>query len=88
MEELALEPQLARATVDAVSGDGQVDCLQMDADLVRAPRLEADAQERVLREQLDELEVGHGVARSVRVERVPRRVATVAADRRLDPARP
>ena len=39
-----------------------------------------------MREELVELEVRHGVARRVAVERLARRVAAVAADRRLNPA--
>jgi hypothetical protein len=55
---------------------------------VRAARLQANAQERVLREQLLDLEVGDRLPRRGRVERMARRVGAIAADRRLDPARP
>ena len=59
---------------------------EVDADLVRAPRLERDREERVAADALDQLEVGDRVARRVGVEREADRVVAVAADRRLDPA--
>src|SRR5207249_8461605 len=63
------------------------DLLEMDTDLVRPAGLERDAEERVAAQQLDDLEMRDGLARRVRVERVARRLAAVAADRRLDPPR-
>ena len=60
----------------------------MDADLVHAPGLEPHAQERVDREEPLHLEMGDRLARRVRVEGDPGRVAPVAADRSLDPTRP
>jgi hypothetical protein len=59
----------------------------VDTDLVHAAGFEADAQERVAREELDELEVRDRLTRAVAVEGLARRVPAVAADRRLDPAR-
>ena len=88
VEELALEPELARPAVDRVAADRQVDRGEVDADLVRAPGLERDAQERVPRQQLLDLEVRDRLARRVGVERVPQRVAPVAPDRGVDRAAP
>ena len=68
-------------------GHGKVDRSEVHADLVRAPGLERDVEERVLRQGLHDLEVRHRLARLVGVERAPRRIAPVAADRRLDPSR-
>ena len=86
VQELPPEPVVGHA-VDAVADDGQVDRGQVDADLVRPAGLEADVEQRVAAEQPLDLEVRDGVARRVGVERVPRRLAAVAADRRLDPPR-
>src|SRR6478609_8264380 len=58
----------------------------MDANLMRPAGLEPDAQERVALEELLELEVRHGHAWRVRVERVPEPVVAVATDRRVDRA--
>ena len=79
-------PRSPRDAVGPVARDRQVDRREMDADLVRPPRLERDAEQRVAPEQLVDLEVRHRFARRVGVERVPLRVAAVAADRRLDRA--
>ena len=49
MEELALEPELARSPVRRVAGDRQADRGEVHADLVRAARLERHAQKRVAR---------------------------------------
>ena len=40
VEELALEAEVARHAVDGVCGDREVDGGEVDADLVRPPRLE------------------------------------------------
>ncbi len=90
VQELPLEAEVARDTVDGVAADRQPDRLEMDANLVRAPRLEAHLEERAAAEGLLHLEPGDGVARRLGVERVTRAVAAVATDRRLDPpgARP
>ena len=87
MEELAPELLVGDA-VDRVADDRQVDRRQVDADLVRAAGLEADVEQRVPVEQALDLEVRDRLARRVGVERVARRLAAVAADRRLDPAGP
>ena len=84
VKELALETQIARPAVGWVARDGEVDRREMDADLVRPPRLERHPQKRVARQQLDDLEVRDGLARRVCVERVPLRVVAVPADRRFD----
>ena len=52
MEELPLEAEIAADAVDGVAGDRQPDRREMDADLVRASRLEADAEKRVARQEL------------------------------------
>jgi len=85
VQELPFEAE-PRDAVDAVAGDGQVDRGQVHADLVRSAGLEPDAEERVLRQELRDLEVRDRLARRVRVERLPGRLGAVAADRRLDPA--
>ena len=87
MQELAAEG-LVRNSVDRVSDDRQVDRGQVNPDLVRPAGLEPHVQQRVPAEQLGHLEVSHGLARRVGVERLPRRVVPVAADRRLDPSTP
>ena len=86
MQELTVEPELAADPVHRVAGDRQVDRREVDADLVHAPRLEPHAEQRVALQALLELEVRDRVSRRVGVERLARRVATVAADRSLDPA--
>ena len=63
---------------------GRSIAVEMDPDLVRPPGLQRDAKQRVPRQQLLYLEVRHRLARRVRVERLPHRIATVAADRRVD----
>src|SRR4051812_48381841 len=60
----------------------------MDADLVRAAGLEPHVEQRVAVEQPLDLEVRDRLARRVAVERVARRPAPGAADRRLDPPGP
>ena len=52
MQELAPEGGLGDA-VDGVADDREVDRGEVDADLVRPPRLEADVEERVARVGLD-----------------------------------
>src|SRR3954470_18274202 len=86
VEELAIEAEVAALSVQGIARDGQVDRAEVDADLVRPPGLEPHTEERVARQELDHLEVRHRLARRRRVERMPRRVVTVAADRRIDRA--
>ena len=88
VQELALEAQVAGNAVDRVARDREPDRLEVHADLVRAPRLESNLEQRVPRQQLERLEVRDRLARGRGVERVARAVDAVAADRRLDPARP
>src|SRR5438128_1488726 len=85
VEELALEAELVRPAVDRIARDGEVDRREVHPDLMRAPRLEADIEECIPREELHDLEVRNGVPRRLRVERVPQWIAAVAADRCLDP---
>jgi hypothetical protein len=84
VEELPLEPEIPRDPVGRVAGDGEVDRREVDPDLVGSARLEPDAEKRVLREELLELEVRHGLARRGGVERVAEPIVPVPADRRLD----
>ena len=86
VQELTVEPELAADPVHRVARDRQVDRCEVDADLMHPPRLEPHAEQRVALQALLELEVRDRVSRRVGVERLPRRVATVAADRSLDPA--
>ena len=60
----------------------------MHADLVRSTRLERHPQERMPRQELLDLEVRHGIARRIGVERLPERVVAVSPDRRVDRASP
>ena len=53
---------------------------------MRAAGLEGDGQQCVPREQLRDLEMGHGLPRRVAVERPAQRIAAVAADRGIDRA--
>ena len=69
VQELALQAQVAFNPVDRVARDRQVDRREVDADLMRAARLQANPQQRVLGQQLLQLEVRHRVARRVGVER-------------------
>src|SRR6266542_4682346 len=84
MQELALETQLARPPVDGVARNREVDRGEMDADLVCPAGLELDVEECMAREQLEQLELRHRIARGRSVERTPERIAAVAADRRFD----
>src|SRR3954447_16946286 len=83
VQELAVEPGLVDA-VHGVAGYGQTDRGEVDPDLVRSAGLEAHIEQGMAVEQALDLEVGDGVARRLRVERHPRGLAAVAADRRLD----
>ena len=86
MQELALEAQVAGDAVDGIAADGKPDRLQMDADLVRPPRLEPHLEERARPDELLHLEPRDRVPGRLGVERTARSVAAVTADRRLDPA--
>ncbi len=80
-------PRSPLDTVQGIARYGKVDRGQVDPDLVCPPRLQRDVEERMLRRRLHDLEVGHGLAGLVGVERTPRRVAARAADRSVDPTR-
>src|SRR3954471_20160556 len=84
VEELALEAELVRASIDRIAGHREIDRGEMDSDLVRAAGLGLHMEQCMPREELDELEVRDRVARLVRIERVAHRLTAVAADRRLD----
>jgi hypothetical protein len=66
VEELALEAQVVRHPVATISRDREPDRGEMDANLMCATRFEDDLEERVLRQRLDELEVGYRISRLVR----------------------
>src|SRR5918992_5244951 len=85
VEELTAQRRLGDA-VDGVTHDRQADRGEMHSNLMRAPRLEVDSEERVAVEQLLDLEVGHRLTRVVRVEGLPEGRRAVAPDRRLDPS--
>src|SRR5262249_46132713 len=87
VQELPREAEAGEA-VDPAADDRQVDRGQVHADLVRATGLQAHPQERVLGQELVHGEVGHGAPGRVRFERLACRIATVAPERRLDPASP
>ena len=84
VQELALEPEHAGVAVLRIAGHGMADRLQVRADLVRAPGLEAHAQQRVALERLLGREVGDRGAPVGGVGRDARADAAVAAQRRLD----
>src|SRR5689334_2831457 len=84
VQELSLQPEVPGPTVQGIPGDRELDGRQMNADLVRSSGLERDAQQRVSRQELHELEMRQGLARRVGVERMTLRVVSVAPDRRLD----
>src|SRR4051794_22138719 len=86
MEELAVELELAGPAVEGISSNRQVDRCKVDADLVRPAGLEPDLEQRVARQELTDREVGDRIAGRIGVERMPQSIATVAADRRFDPA--
>ena len=87
VQELPGEPEIARDAVDRIAAHGKPDRLEMHADLMRAPGLEPNVQERVLAKPLAHLEPRDGLAWRAGVERVPCAVAAVASDRGLDPSR-
>jgi hypothetical protein len=88
VQELPLETEVVADAVLGVARDGEIHSSQMDTDLMRSTRLQPDVEQCVLGRQLDDLEVRDGLARLVGVERPPRRIATIPADRRVDPAGP
>ena len=88
VEELARQPEVALDPIHGVATHGQLDRLEMDADLMGPPRLERDFQKRPLTQSPRHLEPGDRVARRLRVQRAPEPVGSVASDRRVDPARP
>jgi len=85
MQELPLETEVALHTVGRIAGDGKIDLGEMDADLMRPPRLEADVEQRMLGHQFNQLEPGHGGARLFGVERSTRRIAAISPDGSVDP---
>jgi hypothetical protein len=87
MEELPAEPE-ARHAVRPVADDWKLDRSEVNADLVRSAGLEPYLEERVPREELGNGEVRHGLPRRRRIDRLPRWIAPVTADGRIDPAAP
>ena len=88
VQELALEAEAARRAVLGVARDGMADRLQVRADLVRAPGLQAHAQQRRARAApRSSSKCVHRRARVVGVGRHPRAHAPVAPERRVDRAR-
>ena len=67
VQELAAQARLGGA-VHGVAGDRQADRSKVHPDLVGASGFEADAQQRVRRQQLQHLEVRDCVLRRIRVE--------------------
>jgi len=86
VQELPFEPEIARAPIQGVAGDGQVDGREMHADLVGPARFEGDPQEGMSRQELLHLEMRHGVARRIGVEGLSERVVAVTPDRGVDRA--
>src|SRR6185312_9031175 len=85
VQELPFETEIALHAVQRIAGHGKLDRGEVNADLVRAARLEPDIEKRVLGHELPHLEPGDGVARLLRIERPPGRIAPVPADRGVDP---
>src|SRR5918995_5467806 len=77
MQELSAQGGIGHS-VDGIADNGQADRREMDADLMRSARLQPYTKQRVLVDQLEQLEVGDGVAWPVRVERLAGRGAPVA----------
>src|SRR5215218_4903312 len=88
VQELPFEPEIVRNSVHPVARNREADRLEMDPDLVRPAGLEANAQDGSLTQLPVDLEVRDRLSRRGRVDRVPRRLMAVPADRRLDPAAP
>ena len=84
VQKLSLESEVAYNPVDRIARDWQIDGGQMDADLVRPPRLEANSKQRVAREEFEDVEVRHSLTGRGRVEGDSRRVGAVSAYRSLD----
>jgi hypothetical protein len=88
VQELALERQVVLDAVEGVARDRELDRGEVDANLVRPARLEANAEERAGRQELEHLEVRDRVARRCGIERVASGVGAVASDRSLDAPAP
>src|ERR1700737_584946 len=86
VQELALETQHTGHAVVAVTAHRQPDRAQVHADLVGAPGLEAQAQQRGARIRSLEREMGASLARARAANRHPRARARVAPDGGLDRA--
>ena len=86
MQELPLEPEISADPILRVSRDGKLDRGQMHADLMCAPRLQANLEQRMVAQELDRLEVRHGFPWLVGIEGALRRIAPVAAEGRVDPS--
>ena len=84
VQELALEAEQPARAVLRIAAHRMADGAQMHADLVRAPGLEAQAQQRAARKRPLEREMGSGLARARATDRHARAHARVTADRRLD----
>ena len=88
VEELAVEVQVAGDAVGRVACNRQSDRLQVDADLVRPPRLQLDVEKRMVSQQFSHLEVRDRFARRVRVEGVAGAIGSIPSDRRPEIPRP
>ena len=83
VQELALEA-MAGLSVLGVAEHRMADRQQVRADLMRAPGLQPDAQQRAVRQRALDLEVRDGRLGLVGVAGDPRAHAAVAAERRVD----
>ncbi len=86
VQELPFEAEITSDAILRVSRDGEVDRRQMHPDLMCAPGLQANVEQRVAGQELHDLEVGHGVTRFVGVEGTLRGIAPITPERRVDPA--
>src|SRR6478672_8612342 len=86
MQELALQTELARPSVESVAGDGETDRSEVHTDLVGPAGLQPHVEERVPLQHLLHREMCDRFPWLVGVEGLSQRVAAVAPDRRLDAA--
>ncbi len=86
VQELPFEAEISPDAILRVSRDREVDRGQMHADLMRASRFQANLEQSMAAQGLEDLEVGHGVTRLVGVEGTFGGIAPITPERRVDPA--
>ena len=86
MEELPLKAQITRSAVHRITAHGEVDRLEVNTNLVRAPRFQLHVEKGVAPHRLDNVEPGHGLTGRRGVKRVAGAVTPIAAYGCLDAA--